>query len=71
MNIDNKPYDIQYSGNGSILQRFTITSSEPIVGQWKITIVKDGIEQAGLENSVYLKIKYLKEATPTIISLPK
>ncbi|HJU13581.1 MAG TPA: LamG-like jellyroll fold domain-containing protein [Candidatus Nitrosotalea sp.] len=59
-------YNVQYSGTGAIIQRFTITSSEPIVGPWKITIQKAGVEQTDLEHETFLKVKYLKEAAPLV-----
>jgi len=70
VNVNNHAYNIQYSGTGAVIQRFTITSSEPIVGPWKVTIQKGGIEQIDLEEKTLLKVKYLREAVPLVSVLP-
>ena len=70
VNAGNQSYDIQYPGTQSPIQRFTVTSSDPLVGPWKITIQKDGIEQASLEGTTMLKVKFLREPAPLVSVLP-
>ncbi|MEO9276330.1 MAG: hypothetical protein ABI340_00920, partial [Nitrososphaera sp.] len=69
--IDGKAYFVYYSGSDSVIQRFTITSSEPIEGKWNVIIEKNGIEQKDMEKTAYLKVKYLSENNQVALSLPK
>ena len=58
--MDNQMYRIKYSGSENSLERFTITSIDPIVGNWDITLETiDGVSlsSAILEN-IEVKIKY-------------
>ncbi len=70
LDVDNQTYNIQYSGTRVLIQNFTITSSEPIIGPWKVTIQKAGVEQTSLEETVLLKIKYLREVVPSVTFSP-
>ncbi len=58
--ISDQVYRIRYSGPDSPLERFSITSVDPIVGKWKVEIVsqKDLIPHAKAASNVFLKIKY-------------
>ncbi len=58
--LDGQVYRIKYSSNDSPLERFTVTSIDPIVGKWDITLESaDGLlaPPITLEN-VLVKIKY-------------
>lgn len=68
--IDGVSYTVYYSDVHSPLQRFTITSLQPITGDWKITLEKNGIEQKDLESKVHVNVKYVAEDKQLLISLP-
>lgn len=68
--LDGANYTVYYSDIHSPLQRFSITSLQPITGDWKITLENNGIEQKDLENSVRVNIKYVAEDKQLLISLP-
>ncbi len=58
--LEGQVYRIKYSGNDNPLERFTISSIDPIVGKWDITLESaDGLlpPATTLEN-VLVKIKY-------------
>jgi hypothetical protein len=58
--LGNQIYRIRYSGPDSPLERFEITSVDPIVGKWKVGIdSKDGlVPQAYAMEHNFLQIKY-------------
>ncbi len=58
--IGDQIYRIRYSGPTSQLERFSITSVDPITGQWKIEIdSQDGlVPQYNVMDNAFLKIKY-------------
>ncbi len=58
--IDEQIYRIIYSGQNSPLERFSITSIDPIVGKWNVTLESDNgiIPEMNATKDVYLKIKY-------------
>ena len=58
--LDGQIYRIRYSGQNSPLERFSITSINPIVGNWSVTLESDdgSIPEANEIKDVYLKIKY-------------
>jgi uncharacterized membrane protein YgcG len=58
--LDGQIYRIRYSGQDSPLERFSITSINPIVGTWSVTLESDDgiIPEASAIKDVYLKIKY-------------
>jgi hypothetical protein len=68
--VNGQSYSVYYSGADNPLQRFTITSPESIVGDWKITLEKNGIEQKDLEDATLLKIKFSAVEKQLLISLP-
>ncbi|HZS74639.1 MAG TPA: hypothetical protein VFA69_09085, partial [Candidatus Nitrosotalea sp.] len=68
--LDGANYTVYYSDIHSPLQRFTITSLQPITGDWKITLEKNGIEQKDMEDKVRVNIKYVAEDKQLLISLP-
>jgi hypothetical protein len=58
--LDGQIYRVRYSGQNSPLERFSITSADPIVGSWNITLESDSgvIPDAQAAESVNLKVKY-------------
>ncbi|HJW19600.1 MAG TPA: LamG-like jellyroll fold domain-containing protein [Candidatus Nitrosotalea sp.] len=58
--IGDQIYRVRYSGSTSQLERFSITSVDPIIGQWKMEIdSQDGsISQDHTIDNVFLKVKY-------------
>lgn len=68
--LDGANYTVYYSDIHSHLQRFSITSLQPIIGDWKITLENNGIEQKDLETAVRVNIKYAAEDKQLLISLP-
>jgi hypothetical protein len=58
-------YRIKYSGPDNPLERFSITSIDPIVGQWTVEIdSEDGlVPQAHAMKDAFFKVKYRAEAT--------
>jgi len=65
VNIDEQIYRIRYSGSDSVLERFTITSIDPIVGLWKVyEETRDTqIPYAYADEPNVLKIKYRAQIT--------
>jgi len=51
---------VRYSGADNALERFSITSIDPIVGQWSVSLeTEDGyVQQAHASEDVDVKIKY-------------
>ena len=68
--LDGTNYVVYYSGGNSTLERFLITSLQPIAGNWKISLEKNGIEQKDLETAVHLNIKYVPINKQLLVSLP-
>ncbi|HZS74728.1 MAG TPA: hypothetical protein VFA69_09540, partial [Candidatus Nitrosotalea sp.] len=58
--IDGQVYRIRYSGPDSALERFSITSVDPITGNWKAEIVSQNgmAPMIDAESSTFLKIQY-------------
>lgn len=55
-------YRVEYSGPDAALERFTITSTDPISGRWDVKIeTSSGMIQRDIMKDVSLKIKYLPE----------
>jgi len=53
----------RYSGADNILERFSITSSGPIVGNWNVNIESPEIfgQSASAQTELWLKVKYRAE----------
>jgi len=51
---------VRYSGADNALERFSITSIDPIVGQWNVTLESDDgfVQQAHASEDTTVKIKY-------------
>jgi len=67
--INDQIYRVRYSGAENILERFSITSSGPIVGNWNVNIESAEIfgQSASAQTELWLKVKYRAEHNPTII----
>ena len=61
--IDNQIFRIRYSGGDSPLERFVISSIDPILGVWQVDLQSnDGVIQSpGLANDVFVKLKYTSQ----------
>ena len=66
--LDGQIYRIRYSGADSPLERFSITSFDPVIGDWKVQIVSEDsiLPLASADSDVSLKIKYRAERSPLI-----
>ena len=51
---------VRYSGADNALERFSITSIDPIVGQWNVSLESDDgfVQQAHASEDTTVKIKY-------------
>ncbi|HXG74752.1 MAG TPA: hypothetical protein VNK44_08040, partial [Candidatus Nitrosotenuis sp.] len=58
--IDGQIYRVRYSGSNNPLERFSITSVDPITGTWSVTLESDmgAIPEAQALADVSLKMKY-------------
>jgi hypothetical protein len=66
--IGEQIYRIRYSGQNSPLERFSVTSVDPIVGTWSIMLESDDgiIPEAHAIADVHLKVKYRSTYTNLI-----
>jgi hypothetical protein len=71
--IGDQIYRVRYSGPSSSLERFSITSVDPIVGHWNVEIdSQDGlVPQAHAMQDVFLKVKYRAQETAFITGTSK
>ncbi len=71
VNVGGEAYLVRYSGPGDALERFSITSVDPILGQWKVDLVSQSglLPQAQAAGGVFLKVKY-DESNRTLVTLP-
>jgi hypothetical protein len=61
--IDGEIFRVRYSGADNALERFSITSLESLVGNWKVELVPEEgiIPSAGAESETMLTVKYRAE----------
>jgi uncharacterized membrane protein YgcG len=66
--LDGQIYRVRYSGQDSPLERFSITSVDPIVGSWNVALESDEgiIPEAHAVEDVNLKVKYRAAYTKLI-----
>ena len=59
--IGGQEYKIRYSGTSSPLERFSISSEKPILGQWKAELDSQNGEASSISamNGAFLRIKYV------------
>ena len=64
--IGDQIYRVRYSGPDDPIERFSITSVDPIVGQWKVEIdsTQGFIPQVNAMSDVSMKITYRPIETP-------
>ncbi|WP_218192577.1 LamG domain-containing protein [Nitrosotalea sinensis] len=60
INMGNQLYNVRYSGSESLLERFTISSVDPILGHWSVDLESNEnlIPQAQAMEKIPLKIQY-------------
>ncbi len=63
--IGDQIYRVRYTGQESTLERFTITSVDPIVGDWKVEIVSQNgpVPTAHATQDVFMQVKYRAQET--------
>jgi len=66
--LDGQIYRVRYSGADSPLERFSITSFDPVIGDWKVEIEPETglVPFASAEDDMLLKIKYRAVRSPLI-----
>ncbi|MDC8438009.1 MAG: hypothetical protein LV468_03300, partial [Candidatus Nitrosotenuis sp.] len=66
--LDGQVYRIRYSGQDNPLERFSITSIDPIVGTWNVSLESDGgiIPEAQALENIDVKVKYRSTYTKLI-----
>jgi len=66
--IDGQVLRVKYSGEGSTLERFSITSFDPILGDWKVELESaDGVvPYAYAQDDVLMKIQFRGEKSPVV-----
>jgi len=66
--VDGQILRVKYSGADSTLERFSITSFEPILGNWKVELESaDGaVPYAHAQDEVDMKIQYRGEKSPVV-----
>jgi hypothetical protein len=72
--IGDQIYRVRYSGSESMLERFTITSVDPIVGDWKVDIISSPngfVPSAHATQDVFMQIKYKGIETSFIKEISK
>jgi len=69
--VDGQTLRIKYSGADSALERFSITSFEPILGNWKVELEStDGaVPYAHAQDEVLMKVQYRGEKSPVVTIL--
>jgi hypothetical protein len=66
--IGGQIFRVRYSGQNSPLERFSITSIDPIVGSWHVTLESDNgmMPEAHAIDDVHLKVKYRSTFTKLV-----
>ncbi len=67
--VDGQTLSIRYSGPDNPMERFSITSSGPIVGNWNINLESAGMfgQTASAQTELWLKVKYRAEYNLSVI----
>ncbi len=67
--IDGQTLSVRYSGPDNPMERFSITSSGPIVGNWNVNLESAEIfgQTASAQTELWLKVKYRAEYNPFVI----
>ena len=66
--VGDQIYRVRYSGPANPLERFSITSIDPILGQWQaeIDLEDDLVPQAHAMKDAFFKVKYRAQPTPFV-----
>ena len=65
--LDGHIYRVRYSGADNVLERFSITSLDSILGEWRIEIESQDSEfMAAAISDVPIKVKYRAERSPLV-----
>jgi hypothetical protein len=59
--VDGHIYRVRYSGENSPLERFSITSLDSVLGEWRVDIVEDSPFTAAAADDVSIKVQYRAE----------
>jgi hypothetical protein len=64
--IDGHIYRVRYSGENSPLERFSITSLDSVLGDWRVAIVDSSEFVAAAADDVPIKVQYRAERSPMV-----
>ncbi|MEX2313605.1 MAG: hypothetical protein WD650_06400, partial [Nitrosopumilaceae archaeon] len=64
--VDGHIYRVRYSGDDNPLERFSITSLDSVLGEWKVEIVEDSEFMAAAAADNPVKIQYRAEHSPLV-----
>ena len=65
--LDGQIFRVRYSGADSPLERFSITSLDSVLGEWRVEIESESSEfMAAAAKDVSIKVKYRAERSPLI-----
>jgi len=65
--LDGQIFRVRYSGADSPLERFSITSLDSVLGEWKVKIESESSEfMAAAAGDVSIKVKYRAERSPLV-----
>jgi len=64
--IDGHIYRVRYSGENSPLERFSITSLDSVLGDWKVKIIENSEFLAAAAEDVPIKVQYRAERSPMV-----
>jgi len=68
IDIDGQIYRVKYSGYENSLERFSITSFDPIIGNWKVELESEQgiVQQAHASTDIEVKVKYRGEKSEIV-----
>ena len=66
--LDGQIFRVRYSGADNALERFSITSLDYVLGEWKVEIIQDVTSEfvALADSDVPIKVKYRAERSPLV-----
>ncbi|MEX0854194.1 MAG: hypothetical protein WD018_00310, partial [Nitrosopumilaceae archaeon] len=64
--VDGHIYRVRYSGDDNPLERFSITSLDSVLGEWKVEIVDNSEFMAAAAGDVPIKVQYRAERSPLV-----
>ncbi len=68
VDVDGQVLRVKYSGSDSALERFSITSFDPILGDWKVELESEEgvVPFAHAQDEVLMKVQYRGEKSPVV-----